>query len=250
MKIGIITFLMFLFTAQMALAEPEVFIPQSIRFNRFLLQSRQYSNQARLAFIYGEYTQSIELSEKAIHYANLSDEYIRMRLAMRDTDRAIAAARDRLRHIQSTQAASRFPAEYSRARGALDEALALRAEGRWDEATSAANRVLSLLAYVDVDFGSMEFLPARYTVRHWHTYEDSLWNIAGRPWVFNNPFLWRRLYEANRHIMPQPGNPDLIHPGMILEIPSIRGEVRQGMWDAAAEYPFSLWEIVTPEDTE
>jgi hypothetical protein len=30
--------------------------------------------------------------------------------------------------------------------------------------------------------------------------------------------------------MPQPSNPDLIHPGMILDIPSIRGESREGMW--------------------
>jgi nucleoid-associated protein YgaU len=74
-------------------------------------------------------------------------------------------------------------------------------------------------------------------VRPWVIYGDSLWNIAGRAWAFNDPWQWRRLYEANRDRMPQPGNPDLIHPGMILDIPSIRGEVRQGMWQPGVVYP-------------
>ena len=248
MKFIAITILFTLFTAGTAFAEIDPSLPQSIRLNRFILQSRQYSNQSRLAFIYGNYLGSIELSERAIHYANLSDEYVRMRLAMREADRAIAAARQRLNYVQSTNAALRFPAEFSRGQDALAESLALRAGEQWDEAARAANRVLALLAYIDIDFNLIEFLPARYTVRDWHIYRDSLWNIAGRPWVFNDPFLWELLYDANRDIMPEPGNPDLIHPGMILEIPSIRGEVRQGMWDAEAEYPFSLWEIVSPAE--
>ena len=247
MKLGTIIVLL-LFTSQMAFAD--MTLPYRIRLNRFLLQSRQYSNQSRLAFIYGDYLASIELAEKAVHYANLSDEYVRMRLAMRDADRAIAAARERLRDAQATNAALRFPAEFSRGQAALAEALAFRAEEQWDEATSAANRVLALLAYIDIDFNLIEFLPARYTVRNWHTYEDSLWNIAGRPWVFNNPLLWRLLYDANRDIMPEPGNPDLIHPGMVLQIPSLRGEARRGMWDAAAEYPFNLWYVLESPDDE
>jgi hypothetical protein len=30
--------------------------------------------------------------------------------------------------------------------------------------------------------------------------------------------------------MPDPANPDLIEPGMVIDIPSIRGETREGMW--------------------
>ena len=80
-------------------------------------------------------------------------------------------------------------------------------------------------------------LPATYTVRSWRIYGDSLWNIAGKPWVFGNPRMWRVLFEANRSIMPDPNNPDLIEPGMVLEIPSIRGEIRQGEWVSGRTYP-------------
>jgi nucleoid-associated protein YgaU len=73
-------------------------------------------------------------------------------------------------------------------------------------------------------------LPAQYTVRPWSVSRDSFWVISSWPWVYNDPLLWRILYEANRERLPQPDNPDLIFVDMILDIPSIRGEARQGMW--------------------
>ncbi|MCL2215008.1 MAG: hypothetical protein FWC06_07350 [Treponema sp.] len=81
-------------------------------------------------------------------------------------------------------------------------------------------------------------LPSQYTVRTWAVERDSLWTIAGYPWVFNDPYRWPELYEANRSRMPQPDNPDLIRPGFIINIPSNRGELRQGMWDPNVDYGF------------
>ena len=80
-------------------------------------------------------------------------------------------------------------------------------------------------------------LPAQYTVRTWESVRDCLWNIAGYPWAYNDPYKWTVLYEANRSRMPEPNNADLIEPGFILNIPSIGGEYRQGMWDASRTYP-------------
>jgi nucleoid-associated protein YgaU len=80
-------------------------------------------------------------------------------------------------------------------------------------------------------------LPSQYTVRPWAESRDCLWNIAGRPGVYGDPAQWRRLYEANRAKLPNPDNPNLIHPGTVLDIPSIRGETRQGMWDPKKKYP-------------
>jgi nucleoid-associated protein YgaU len=80
-------------------------------------------------------------------------------------------------------------------------------------------------------------LPAQYTVRPWNTFRDCLWNIAGRPWIYGDPTQWRLLYNANKSKMPNPDNPDLIEPGMVLDIPSIKGEERQGLWDAEKTYP-------------
>ena len=73
-------------------------------------------------------------------------------------------------------------------------------------------------------------LPAQYLVRSWELTGDCLWFIAGQPWVYDDPTLWRHLYEANKNRMPQPDNPDLILIGMVLDIPSISGEIREGLW--------------------
>jgi len=81
-------------------------------------------------------------------------------------------------------------------------------------------------------------LPSQYTVRTWAVERDCLWTIAGYPWVFNDPYRWPELYDANKSRMPQPNNPDLIYPGFIINIPSNRGEYRQGMWDPNADYGF------------
>ncbi|MDR0663565.1 MAG: hypothetical protein LBF80_05755 [Spirochaetaceae bacterium] len=80
-------------------------------------------------------------------------------------------------------------------------------------------------------------LPARYTVRSWEEYGDCFWNIAGRSWVYGDPRRWPILYHANKNKIPDPQNPDLIEPGMIMEIPSINGERRLGSWDPGKAYP-------------
>jgi tetratricopeptide (TPR) repeat protein len=80
-------------------------------------------------------------------------------------------------------------------------------------------------------------LPAQYTVRPWNPWRDCFWNISGRSWAYGDPTKWQIIYEANRSKLPQPDNPNLIHPGMVLDIPSIRGEVRQGLWDETTDYP-------------
>jgi nucleoid-associated protein YgaU len=80
-------------------------------------------------------------------------------------------------------------------------------------------------------------LPAQYTVRAWNPWRDCLWNIAGKSWAYGDSSKWRLIYEANRSKFPEPNNPNLIHPGMVLDIPSIRGEARRGMWDERTDYP-------------
>jgi len=46
--------------------------------------------------------------------------------------------------------------------------------------------------------------------------EDCLWCIAGMAQIYDNPFLWPKIWRANRRIIQ---NPDLIYPGQVLAIP-------------------------------
>ena len=229
---------------QVAAAAGDENVPASIRNNRYFVESVRLTNLAQKAFDEGDFDASTEYSKEAVRFAYLSDEFVRLQLKIRETDDAIAAARKRLDYAASVNAAARYPAEYSLSQTAFAEARSFRAAEKWDDAIAAANRVLTLLAHIGGEPAIVPAaaagatpLPSQYTVRLWSTFKDCLWNIAGRPWVYNDPYQWRRLYDANKSKMPQPNNPDLIEPGMVLDIPSIRGETRQGMWDANKTYP-------------
>lgn len=55
-----------------------------------------------------------------------------------------------------------------------------------------------------------------YTVGTWARDRDCLWNIAKKPKIYANPFLWPKIWQGNRD---QIKNPDLIYPGQKLKIP-------------------------------
>lgn len=78
--------------------------------------------------------------------------------------------------------------------------------------------------------------PEYYIVGTWAKDRDCFWNIAGRSYVYNNPWQWRKLYEANKDNMVDPDNPDMIKTGMKLYIPSIKGEERSGVYNPDVEY--------------
>jgi nucleoid-associated protein YgaU len=79
-------------------------------------------------------------------------------------------------------------------------------------------------------------LPKYYKVQPRRQKYESLWTIAGDPAIYNNSYHWRELYLANRNKLPNPTNPNLIQPGMVLEIPSLDGEHREGFYDPNATY--------------
>ena len=248
-RLIVISVIILLFGTQILIAATsDQEIPGSIRNNRFFIESVRLANLAEQAFEEGDYDASAKYSEEAVRYAELSDEFVRTQLKIREADNAIAAARRRLDFAASVNAATRYSDEYSRAQIAFAEARAFRASERWDDAIDAANRVLTALAYVEAEEPVQVVqppppvqvfdgtLPAQYTVRPWGTYKDCLWNIAASSWVYNDPWKWKVLFDANKSKMPKTENPDLIEPGMILDIPSIKGETRQGMFDPTKTY--------------
>ncbi len=55
-----------------------------------------------------------------------------------------------------------------------------------------------------------------YTVGTWARDRDCLWNIAKKPKIYDNAFLWPKIWQGNRD---QIKNPDIIQPGQKLKIP-------------------------------
>ncbi|MDR2370340.1 MAG: LysM peptidoglycan-binding domain-containing protein [Treponema sp.] len=214
-------------------AEPA--IPQSIRNNRYFVESVRLTNLAQESYEYGDYDASTNYAAEALRYAQLSDEYVALQLKINVANDAIAAAKARLDWAAANDVSARYPKEYGEARNYYDTSLSARSAQDWDTAITAASNVLYTLAFVEA-LERTAALPAQYTVWPWAVARDCLWNIAGRPWAYGDPNKWRLLYEANKSKMPQPDNPDLIHPDMILDIPALQGETRQGMWDAGRDY--------------
>lgn len=220
--------------AEEALAEVQQIIPYRIRNNHYFRESQRLAKLAEDTYDAGDYDASAGFAEEAIRYAQMSDEYVALQMKIKAANDAIATAKYRIDWAVSSGASRQYPAEFSEAESWYNESLEARKNEEWDNAIDAAHKVINLLAYMEDPRGSP--LPARYTVRSWVTFRDCLWNIAGRPWVYGDPHQWRVLYEANKSKLPEPNNADLIEPGIVLDIPSLKGEARQGEWDGNKTY--------------
>jgi len=98
-------------------------------------------------------------------------------------------------------------------RGLKIEALEFQIE-ELERAAAAAAPGISTVS-PDRPAGPGEAAPAA-TATYFVREGDSLWKIAGRAEVYNDPYRWLLLYHANRD---QIFLPDLIYPGMVLLVP-------------------------------
>ena len=76
---------------------------------------------------------------------------------------------------------------------------------------SAQHQLNELLASL-----KREGAPRVYTVGSWAENRDCLWNIAKKPSVYNDVWLWPKIWQANRDAIK---DPDIIYPGEKLQIP-------------------------------
>ena len=208
--------------------EDDSSVPQGIRNNEFFLESLRLTKLAHDTFEFGDYDASAGFAEEAIRYAQLSDEYVAAQL--------VDEAKRLLDWADVNNIAGRYPDDYEESKNYYDTAVVAYSDEEWTKSIDAAIKSIEILAAFEAEAGRVLPLPRQYTVRSWAGEKDCFWNIAGYPWVYGEPRRWRDLYEANRSRMPDPNNPNLVEPGMVLDIPSIRGEVRQGMWDPNRVY--------------
>lgn len=189
-----------------------------------------YYDRALSEFENGYYDDSIGDSEQVLQL--LSDDFINNFLARGEAEKAIAAAKERIDYADSINAARDFPIAYNAAKAYYAQALNDYNAELYEKAVADANKAIDALSEIH----EMIPLPKFYIVRPWAETKDCFWNISGRPYVYNNPWLWENLYEANKDNIPERDNPNLILPGMKMEIPSITGEYRDGVYSPDVEY--------------
>ncbi|WP_304226266.1 LysM peptidoglycan-binding domain-containing protein [Gracilinema caldarium] len=207
-------------------------LPSGVLNNPYYRESLRYKTLAEDAFEYGDYDAAATYAAEALKNAQLSYDYINLQLTIKSAKDALVAAKSRLDWATSIGADKTYPKQYSAAQTAYGEASQALTEERWQDSLTASQRVLDALASVQ----QLAPLPARYTVRPWAQTKDCFWNISGYDFVYGDPTKWKLLYEKNKSKLRQPDNPNLIHPGLVLDIPSLYGEVREGMWVAGRAY--------------
>lgn len=204
----------------------------SYKDNTYQRLADEYTRKAEAALDAGEYDLSVEYAQKAEENAALSKAFIESMLARQNADEQMKLASKKIEWAKSIQADKNFPMAYS----ASEQAYANAQESySGEDFISAENYAKQAIAALE---GVREVtpLPQYYIVRPWAETKDCYWNISGRKYVYNNPLLWENLYQKNKENMPRPNDPNLILPGMKMEIPSLTGEYREGTYNPKKEY--------------
>lgn len=203
--------------------------------NEFQRKSRAYSDLAAKAFDEGDYDASVSYASEAEKNAELSRAFIEKAIVRSDAETALMKAHTRLAWATEKKAERFYPDAFKAATDAIASGDGLFASEDYAGAKAQAEIALAALADVREVFP----LPSRYRVGIWRSTRDCLWNIAKNPAIYGDPFMWKKLYDANRKALKNPSNPDLLTPGMMLSVPSIAGELRDGEYDPATKYePF------------
>lgn len=81
----------------------------------------------------------------------------------------------------------------------------------YDRIKEQQNRIDALRKSLDAAQMAMT-----YTVGTWAKDRDCLWNIAKKPKIYDNAFLWPKIWQGNKDKIK---NPDIIKKGQVLAIP-------------------------------
>lgn len=204
----------------------------SYKNNTYQKLANEYTQKAQNALDAGDYVLAEDYANKAAENAALSEAFIKKMLAKSDSDSVMALASKRLDYAKSINADKNFPMAFTAAQKSYAAAQDAYNSEDYMTASSYAKQVMDALA----DIKEITPLPKYYVVRPWAETKDCYWNISGRHYVYNNPLLWENLYQANKENMPKPNDPNLIMPGMKMEIPSITGEYREGVYSPSKKY--------------
>ena len=204
----------------------------SYKNNTYQKLADEYARKAEKALDAGQYEDAIEYSAKAEENAALSKAYIEAAMARNEAEKYLGLARNQVKWAESIDAPNTFPMAYTSAKDNLENAESSFEAEDYPTTTEYAKQCLAALDGVK----EVTPLPEFYIVRPWAETKDCYWNISCRPYVYNNPLLWENLYQANKQKMPKPEDPNLIKPGMKMQIPSLTGEYRAGTYDPKKEY--------------
>lgn len=221
---------------------------QSLLDNEYYKMALVLKEQSDAALAAGDYDGAASLAAEAEENFAKSDAYVEEMLGRYRANGWLQRANEQLTQATGSGAEKRAKDLYDAA--AEDVAMATAAyDGEsWDDSVEFSKRAIDTLlsipgeepivvTVVEPVEPGVQPLPATYQVQLILERRDCLWRIAEYPFVYNDPWKWKVLWEANRDILIDPNNPNLIEVGQVLTIPSIAGEHREGDYDYRLEYP-------------
>lgn len=212
---------------------------QNLLDNEAYKKAVDLRNQAQQALDVGEYDKAKQLSQEAEVYAKKAVELAQQLALGYRAINLLNIAKARIQYGQTIQAPSRYPDAWNTAQQQVAVAQREYDAKAYEKSMTASRAVLDALKDIQPPVVAktqgngqtgQKVLPEYYTVRLIPSRRDCFWRIAGYPFVYDNPLKWRLLYEANKQVLQDPSNPNLIQPGMVFKIPSINGEKRQGTY--------------------
>jgi nucleoid-associated protein YgaU len=223
---------------------------QSLLDNEFYNQAKDELAKGDQAMQAGDYDLAASLAAQAQENLAKSDEYVATSLMFYRANGWLSQANDRIAYAKSIEADTNYKDAYDTAvtdaggaKDALDAKDYDKSIGLSKDALAALADIAPVVAKAPPPppppppAAEPTPLPQYYTVQLVISKRDCFWRIAGFPFVYNDPWKWRLLYDANKSLLGKPDNPNLIEPGQRFVIPSASGEKREGDYDPAVTYP-------------
>jgi nucleoid-associated protein YgaU len=217
---------------------------QSLLDNQYYHKAQEQLTQSQNALDQGDYDGSADLAAQARDNLAKSDEYVATMTQFYRANGYLGMAKDRVAYAKSIDADVHYKSAYDTAvndvagaRTALDGKDYPKSIDLSKAAIAALSSVAPVAKTPEKPPAAKPSLPQYYTVRLQLPLRDCFWRIAAFPWVYNDPWKWRLLYDANKDVLQNPKNPDLIEPGMKFIIPPLANEVREGEYDPQVQYP-------------
>lgn len=218
------------------------FAQNSLTENPNYIKAVDMQRMAQQYYDAGDYQKATEYSQQAEQLSKVAlAESEKQRMKWMANSYKNRAA-ERIAFGEKNHAATRYPDVWTQAKTSFGIAQKTFDAEAYQDSVDASTTVIDLMAGVEPEQKAVattppapkqvgsKTLPAVYEVRLIESARDCFWRIAEYPFVYGDPWKWRLLYEANKDMIPDPNNPDLILPGMLMKIPSAAGEVREGTW--------------------
>ncbi len=202
---------------------------QSLKDNPDYRKSVELKRLSEVAYEDGDYSESTRLANESVIYAQKSDQWIAMMLSKYRANSALKKAKTRIVSITRLKTNINFPEALEEGKELYDQANSLYTDENYTDSYPLALQAIEVMKKIEY-VTKKSILPAAYLVMDVPGDEDSLSKISGYEFVFGDISQWKEIYKANKDILPQSENPDLIVPGMVLKIPSLNGEERYGTW--------------------